>query len=970
MSLHSPRSLLALVLAASFLSCSENLTPPHPVAPRAATTGSTRPEVVISQIYGAGGNSGAVLNRDYVELLNTSGAVVDVGNWKIHYASAAGTSWSNTTTIPTGTSLQPGQYLLIGGASGSTGAPVPAVDVSGSINLSGTAGKLVLTRAAVTLASVKCPVDPSIVDAVSFGTTADDCGAGRTPAPSTTNAVLRNDGGCTYTGALGSDFVAAPPAPRNSASPVHVCAGTLPVGPLDHVLVAGPSNVTEGKTIKLTATPQDANNQTIATATITGWSSSDESVATVDATGSVTGVSTSALPVTITATAEDNGITRSGSLQVTVKAPGINWINLSSSATSFPAGFQTQLFATALTASGGDTVKASFDFVSTDPSIATVATVQNTGIITGVAGSGTRPGVAVTATPIAGGAPYSHTFLPVTIEVPIAADPAIYGTNDEFGDPTPVGSDPNDMLITRPGYTLSYNQSRGTPNWVSYELDSRQIVAGQDRCNCFTADPLLPPAKQIFTSDYTNGGYDRGHMAKSADRTATNLENASTFYLTNIVPQKADLNQGVWQSFENALSDSARAGRAVYVITGPLYSRSHGLTFLKNEGKVAIPDSTWKVAVIGPRTGGLPFVRGDLASWGALDGVTVLAVNMPNVSGVRNDPWSKYLTTVDRIEDATGYDILSKLADPYQAAVEAGDHAPVPAFSVTGTADEGSAVTFDGSDTKDADLGRTDLGRTEALTYSWEFGDGATGSGLTASHTYTDNGSYTARLTVADAFGWTESVTKSVSVANVAPTVTLAATTPLAILSGDAVAVSGSFSDAGSKDAPWTALLDWGNGLTVPSTWQSPGATIDGSSPFLAAGNYTVTLTVTDKDGAAGSASVSVTVDQRPVVGRANPGSIDLAETDGDIKITLTSAPLADVTTLDLATVSVGSAELPLRKVKVKADSRSAGELVLRFARKDLLDAGVLTPATSELVVAGTLAGGVQIVSHVPVIVH
>ena len=135
---------------------------------------------------------------------------------------------------------------------------------------------------------------------------------------------------------------------------------------------------------------------------------------------------------------------------------------------------------------------------------------------------------------------------------------------------------------------ISYNQSRGTPNWVAYELDNRQF-GSEDRCNCFTSDPNLPSDRQIFTSDYTNGGFDRGHMARSADRTAANVDNATTFYLTNIVPQQADLNQGVWAQFENALADSARAGRAVYIVTGPIYSPSHALVFLKNEGKVAVP---------------------------------------------------------------------------------------------------------------------------------------------------------------------------------------------------------------------------------------------------------------------------------------------------------------------------------------------------------------------------------------------
>jgi endonuclease G len=344
----------------------------------------------------------------------------------------------------------------------------------------------------------------------------------------------------------------------------------------------------------------------------------------------------------------------------------------------------------------------------------------------------------------------------VTIEASISAPASIYAINDDFGDPTPANTlNPLDFLIHRTQYTISYNQSRGTPNWVSYELDARQIVAGQDRCNCFSADPLLPPAKQIFTSDYTNGGFDRGHMTRSADRTAGNVDNAITFYLSNVVPQTADLNEGVWAQFEDALADSTAAGRAVYIITGPLFSRSHGLTFLKSEGKVAIPDSTWKIALIGPANSGNPFTHNNVQNWSDLAGLSLLAVNMPNIAGVRNDPWAKYLTTVDSIEAATGYSFLSALPPGFRSALQYHDHAPVATFAVSGSAIAGSPMTFDASTSTDPDLGRTDLGgRTEGLTYSWRFSDGTTAAGKSATKSFAASGSYTATLTVTDVFGW------------------------------------------------------------------------------------------------------------------------------------------------------------------------------------------------------------------------
>jgi hypothetical protein len=419
----------------------------------------------------------------------------------------------------------------------------------------------------------------------------------------------------------------------------------------------------------------------------------------------------------------------------------------------------------------------------------------------------------------------------------------------------------------------------------------------------------------------------------------------------------------VWAQFENALADSGRAGRAVYIVTGPIYSTSHALVYLKNEGKVAVPDSTWKVALIGPATGGTPFTRGSIQSWDDVSGLTVMAVNMPNVAGVRNDPWQKYLTTVDRIEQSTGYDVLSLLQSSFQDALEAGDRSPAADFSFSGTQKEGSAIAFDASASTDPDLGRTDLGRTESLTYAWQFGDGSAATGRTLSHTYADDGSYTVTLTVSDAFGWQKTTSRTVAISNVAPSVSLSATTPLSILSGDAVSVAGSFTDPGS-DAPWSSVLDWGTGTPTSATHSQSGASITGTRSYLAIGAHTISLTVTDDDGASGAQTLSVDVSRRPVSGTATPGSILATDLAGDIKITLYSDSRADVTLLDLASVRIGTIGASAKKVKLKADV-SGTNITLRFDRQALADAGLLTPGTTQLDVIGDLTTGMQIASRV-----
>jgi len=967
------RAAISLLFGAGILSCNERPTSPalSKLSPRSAqfVVSPTTPSLVISQLYGGGGNSGATFKNDFIEVFNPGSQPVSVTGWSVQYASAVGTSWQVTNlsgSIPAG-----GYYLVQEslGAGGTTALPTP--DATGTIAMSATAGKVSLVSSTTALTGA-CPT--GFVDQVSFGTTGSDCGFKTTATLTNTTAAIRGSQGCAFTGDLSVDLAAGAPNPRNAASPIHLCPGALPVGPLDHVLVAGPTTVTPGATIQLAATPQDANNQTVSTATVT-WASSDVTIATVDATGKVTGVVASQTAVTITATAVDNNITKKGTAQVTVAAPAIGFIDVSSSSTSFPPGFQTQVFATARVSSGGTIIPATFTFEAVDPTIATIATVQNTGIVTGVAAPAdgtTRPGFKITATPIGGGTPFSFVTHVIFIETPVSAPTSIYAKNDEFGDPTPATpANPDDFLIVRPQYTISYNESRGTPNWVSYELDSRQIVSGQDRCNCFSADQLLPLGKQILTSDYTNGGFDRGHMARSADRTVANVDNATTFYLTNIVPQQADLNQGVWAQFENALGDSAtKGGRAVYIITGPLFSKSHGLTFLKSEGKVAIPDSTWKVALIGPRNGGIPFTHGNIQTWDDVAGVTVLAVNMPNIAGVRNDPWQKYLTTVDKIESSTGFDFLSLIPLAFQTALEAGDRPPVASFAVSGALNEGAAITFDASASTDPDLGRTDLGRTEALGYTWHFGDGSQATGKIVTKSFADNGTFTATLVVNDAFGWEKSTQQSVAVANVAPTVSLNGTTPLSILSGESVGVSGSFTDPGS-DAPWHSLLDWGNGATVPGTSNVSGATITGTQTYLAAGMYTVTLSVTDKDGATGSRTLSVNVGLRTVSADAGSGTINLNDQgNGDIKITLESDANVDVSLIDVSSVRIGTVGVTRRGGRFMADQQDGKRLGLHFDRKALIDAGVLSSSTTELVLLANLTTGVQIIARTTVSPH
>ncbi|WP_440222292.1 lamin tail domain-containing protein [Dokdonella sp. MW10] len=200
-------------------------------------------DIVISQAYGGGGNSGAVFTNDFIELFNNGTTPENIGGWSVQYTSAAGTTWNNKTDIPAGVTLQPGQYYLIQQAAGNnTIAPLPAPDLVGTIAMGGTAGKVILVRN-TTSQTGACPTGAALVDLVGYGPTAN-C---PNPTAVLTNgtAAIRKTAGCTNTGSNNADFDVATPTPRNSATTAAPCGGT---GPGTPVLSMADVSIAEGNT--------------------------------------------------------------------------------------------------------------------------------------------------------------------------------------------------------------------------------------------------------------------------------------------------------------------------------------------------------------------------------------------------------------------------------------------------------------------------------------------------------------------------------------------------------------------------------------------------------------------------------------------------------------------------------------------------------------------------------------------------
>jgi endonuclease G len=226
-----------------------------------------------------------------------------------------------------------------------------------------------------------------------------------------------------------------------------------------------------------------------------------------------------------------------------------------------------------------------------------------------------------------------------------------------MGNPSQADTRSDNYLLLKPQYALSYNASKGIPNWVSWQLN-QSWLGSVDRQNDFRPDNTLPSNfYHVTPSDYSGSGYDRGHQTPSGDRTLSREDNSATFLMSNMIPQARDLNQGPWEKLERYSRQLVSEGKELYIITGVT-----GQKGTLAGGNLSIPARNWKVIVVldGPGLG--------LNS--VTDSTRIIAVDMPNQEGIKETDWTEYRTTVKQIEAATGYNLLSNVPDRVQQVIE------------------------------------------------------------------------------------------------------------------------------------------------------------------------------------------------------------------------------------------------------------------------------------------------------------
>lgn len=186
-------------------------------------------QVRISQVYGAGGNSGATYNQDFVELYNAGASAVSLDGWSVQYASATGPGGTGNWAVdsfPNGTSIGAGKYLLVALASGATGVALPTPDnINTGINLAATAGKVALVSSQTPLNGTAACSGGSVVDVLGYGTTATcyEGAAASSGGLTSTEALFRRDNGCIDFNNNNVDFLIDVVNPRNSTTAANIC---------------------------------------------------------------------------------------------------------------------------------------------------------------------------------------------------------------------------------------------------------------------------------------------------------------------------------------------------------------------------------------------------------------------------------------------------------------------------------------------------------------------------------------------------------------------------------------------------------------------------------------------------------------------------------------------------------------------------------------------------------------------------
>lgn len=206
----------------------------------------------------------------------------------------------------------------------------------------------------------------------------------------------------------------------------------------------------------------------------------------------------------------------------------------------------------------------------------------------------------------------------------------------------------SNMVVKYKGYTAHFNKQLHIPNCVTYEITAAEARGKRERSGNFERDENVPGCPNWW--DYRDSGYDRGHMAPAGDMKWDEQAMNETFYLTNVCPQDAALNAGLWNDIEMKVREWARRDKSIVVITGPVMGKKYDV--IGQDVDVAVPEAFFKV-LLSPAT----------------TPVKAIAFICPNRPC--GGPLKSYAVSVDEVEERTGMNFFNSLPDDVENSIEA-----------------------------------------------------------------------------------------------------------------------------------------------------------------------------------------------------------------------------------------------------------------------------------------------------------
>lgn len=173
------------------------------------------------------------------------------------------------------------------------------------------------------------------------------------------------------------------------------------------------------------------------------------------------------------------------------------------------------------------------------------------------------------------------------VEPGIAIDFSEVGTVDKI-----EGVD--EQFLSRTSYLVSYNKNTKCPNWVAWRLTGEHANGDVSRMGNAFHEDMEVPSPRAYNADYRQSGYSRGHMCPAGDNKWDREVMYESFLLSNVCPQNANLNSGLWNQIEISSRRWAEKYGDIYIICGPMYFKSKEMQYI-GENHVAIPDAFFKV---------------------------------------------------------------------------------------------------------------------------------------------------------------------------------------------------------------------------------------------------------------------------------------------------------------------------------------------------------------------------------------